>query len=131
MIKKSIRIIARLFLVAQFYYASAVCAQATGHSATLTWTTSDGGTLFNVYRAPGACPASAPTAFPATPASFVKLNATPIGALIYTDNTITPGTFCYIVTELGSGGTPESGPSNLASATPLPSAVTITITIVK
>lgn len=112
--------------------ASATRAQATGHSVTLTWTTADGGALFNVYRAPGGCPAAPPTAFPNTPAPFVKLNTSaPVAVLTYTDTTVTPTTYCYVVTELGAGGTPESGASNLAGAAIIPSAVTITVVVAK
>lgn len=110
--------------------ASATRAQATGHSVTLTWTTADSGTLFNVYRAPGGCPAAAP-ASPNTPAPFVKLNASPVAVLTYTDTTVTPTTYCYVVTELGAGGTPESNFSNLAGAAIIPSAVTITVVVAK
>ena len=100
-------------------------AQASSHSVTITWTTQDTGVMFNVYKAPGACPASLPTAFPGTPAPFVKV-ASAVQLLTYTDTAVTFGTYCYDVTE--TFGAMEGGASNLAPATINLGRVTIVVT---
>lgn len=105
-------------------------AQTTSpHRVDLNWTSSDGGASFNVYRAPGACPTTAPVAFPATPAPFVKLNSAPVSTTSFSDTNVVPGTYCYIATELA--GTQESNASNLAPAAVNPLAVVITVTVAR
>src|SRR5208282_4452572 len=110
-----------------------VSAQAA-HSVTLTWSSTDTGVTFNVYKASGACPAAAPASV-ATPAPFVKI-ASAITPLTYTDTSsnLTAGTiWCYFVTEFiaatSTAAAQESAPSNLAGGTIPLGKPTITIEI--
>ena len=109
-------------LAAVLFFASALPAQAqVPHSTTLTWnaSTSTGVTGYNVYRFVGAC---SPTV------TFVKLTATPITALTYTDTAVTAGvTYCYTVTAVSPGGESSNAgtwqvvtPIFTASTIPLP-----------
>lgn len=80
--------------------------QVTVHKADLTW--KDGlnpaGTTYTVLRSAGLC-SGTPT--------FSKI-ATGITLLTFSDLTVTPGNWCYVVTAT-SGGV-ESAPSNSAPA---------------
>jgi hypothetical protein len=80
-------------------------AQLT-HSAILTWTPAPGqaGQTFNVMRAMGPCSG--------TP--NYSTVATAITENTYTDTTVTPGNYCYVVTATFNGVT--SPPSNTAGA---------------
>ena len=101
-------------------------AQAQSHQAALTWTApSDAvaGSTYNVYRASGSCPVTAPGTL-----TWTKLTATSISVLTYTDTTITVGAWCYYVTQVQVGI--ESNPSTPAGGTARPNAVTVlTITV--
>lgn len=97
----------------------------TAHSAAVSWSApSDAisSSTYNVYRAPGACPASGLGTL-----TFVKLNATPITGLSYTDTTITVGSWCFYGTQVQNGV--ESAPSNTAGGNVSPNAPTITVVL--
>lgn len=92
---------------------AAACYAQSGHSVTLSWTDSQNpaGTTYNVWRASGACPATAPTSTP--PTGFTQLNTAPVTATTYLDTAVTAGdTYCYVVTAVGPNG--QSAPSNTA-----------------
>jgi hypothetical protein len=79
------------------------------HSFLLNWAApvdAVAGTSYNVYRVKATCPAD-PTTI-----SWSKVSSTT--ALSYTDTNVTPGPWCYYVTQVQSGV--ESAPSNLAGA---------------
>jgi hypothetical protein len=58
---------------------------------------------------------------------FTSLNSTLFTTTTFTDSTVTPGTYCYVVTF--TNPTATSGPSNTAAATILPAAPTnVTVT---
>lgn len=98
----------------------------TQHSATLSWTdpSNPTGTTYNVYRQTSACPATEPTSL----AGFTKLNTSIVTGLTFTDSTVTPGSYCYLVTAVV--GSAESGPSPDAGASVLPFApVSLTIVV--
>jgi hypothetical protein len=80
-------------------------AQAT-HSATLTWsdTQNPASTTYSVQRATGLCSG--------TP--VYSTIATAVTVKTYTDATVTPGNYCYVVLAVYAGVT--SPPSNTASA---------------
>lgn len=86
-----------------------IIAQTLTHSATLAWTdtVNPSGTMYNVWRESGACPATPPT----TTSGFTQLNTTSIQAKTYVDSSVIGGaTYCYIVTAVS--GSNQSGPSN-------------------
>lgn len=106
-------------------FAAGAQAQATAHSATLTITPASdavAATVYNVYRAAGACPVTGTGSL-----TFTKLTPTPISVLIYTDTTITAGAWCYYVTASLNGV--ESSPSVTAGGTAKPGVVTFSIVI--
>jgi len=104
------KLFALVFLVILILFCDVAHAQT--HSASLTWTAStDSGVSYNVYRLSGACPSSGTN-------GFAKINAAPVTATTYADNTVAPGTYCYYATAVLNGA--ESIPSNLASAVILP-----------
>jgi hypothetical protein len=86
-------------------------ATAGKHSTKLNWTAptdANATSIYNVYRAKTVCPVTGPGGV-----KWSKLAST--GALTYTDFSVTPGPWCYYVTQVQSGL--ESAPSNLAGAT--------------
>jgi hypothetical protein len=94
-------------------------AYGQGHSVVLTWVApadATSATTYNVYRLSGACPATAPT----TTSGFTKIATGTTAAVTYTDSTVAPGSYCYIVTDVEAGV--ESKPSNdvVAAILPLP-----------
>ena len=100
-----------------------VSAQATGHSAVLTWSPPTDvipGETYNVYRTANACPA--------TTATFAKINSSPVTTPTYTDSTITAGSWCYQITAVQNGV--ESAPSVSSGGNAKPNTVTITTVIV-
>jgi hypothetical protein len=93
-----------LFLLA----ALLISIPAFSHSVSLSWTAStDSGVSYNLYRLAGACPTSGTT-------GFVKINASPISGLTYSDTRIGPGDYCYYATATLNGA--ESVPSIYAPA---------------
>lgn len=109
---------------------------ATAHFVVLTWSDTDTGVTFNVYKAAGACPAAAPSGFPATPSPFTKI-ASAIAPLTFTDSSsnLTAGTvWCYTTTSFiaatSTAAAQESAASNLAPATIPLLAPTVTTIIV-
>ncbi|HUJ33272.1 MAG TPA: hypothetical protein VLY23_18465 [Candidatus Acidoferrum sp.] len=95
---------------------SAACP-TSAHCVNLSWTApadASGSSTYNVYRMAGACPASAPT----STAGFTKLTAAPQAATTYSDSTVTPGSWCYVATQVA--GALESAPSNNVLAAILP-----------
>ena len=82
------------------------------HSVQLSWTDSDTGVTFNVYRATAAC---------STNPSFT-LHTSGGTPLTYTDSTVGVGKFCYYVTGVDTASGLESLPSNSADAKVLPKA---------
>ena len=108
-------------LLAAFLFAGMAAAQ--GHQATLTWQTpSDvtAGSTYNVYRASGVCPATAPGTL-----TWTKLGT--VSALTLVDTTITVGAWCYYVVQVQNSI--ESAPSIPGGGTAQPNTVTITIVI--
>lgn len=92
-------------------FSGILFAQTGQHFTTLTWndTVNPSGTQYNAWRAPGACPTTAPTTTP--PTGFTLLNSTPLSAMTYRDTTVTAGLpYCYVVTAMGPQG--QSAPSN-------------------
>lgn len=60
-------------------------------------------TTYNVYRAPGICPASLAVSFPLAAPAFVLL-ASGVTGTNYADQTVLAGAnYCYIVTAVDSG----------------------------
>lgn len=101
--------------------ASATLAQATGHSATLTWTAppdATATTIYHIYRAAAACP----TGGGVGTLSFVRVDgvSSAISSTNYTDTTIGVGPWCWYVTAVTGGQ--ESAPSNTSGGTALPNA---------
>ena len=88
-----------------FLITTMLDAQAT-HKVTLTWNdlSNPPGTTYSIKRAVGLC-SGTPT--------FSTL-ATGITEKIYTDDTVTPGNYCYVGTATFNGM--ESAPSNTAAA---------------
>lgn len=99
--------------------------RAQGHQVSLTWVLSTDDTATNcpttgnsctqaAYRMSGSCPATQPTAT----TGFTLLSGTISPTVTsFTDSTLAPGVYCYIVTfTLGV----ESAPSNTAGATVRP-----------
>ena len=110
-----------LFLILALAFPSL----AQSHSATISITAPSDATSasgYNVYRASGICPATAPGTL-----GWTKLTASPITVLTYTDSTITVGAWCYYVTQVQVGV--ESSPSNAAGGTAQPNTVTFTVVI--
>ena len=110
-----------LSFVLLFGLAASSFAAAQTHSATLNWqdpSNPSTGTSYNIKRAVGLC-SGTPT--------FSSL-ATAVTGLTYTDNTVTPGNYCYEITATFSGA--EGPPSNSAPASVLPFApVNLSVTV--
>lgn len=110
-----------------FLFALAMPIMASAHSVTLGFTksTDDTGATgqgYTTWRQSGTCPASVTTT-----AGFTSLNSTLFTVASYTDSTVIPGNYCYIVTFTAAAAT--SVPSNTAGATILPAAPTnVTVT---
>jgi hypothetical protein len=107
-------------LLALLFLALPAIAQS-GHSATLSWqdALNPVGTTANIWRASGACPATAPTTTP--PPGFTQINTAAVaesgsaGAMVgtYIDTAVTAGdTYSYVITAVGPNG--QSNPSNCA-----------------
>jgi hypothetical protein len=112
-----------LFIAVMCVLVLPVYAQAA-HSVTLTYTaSSDAGSSYIVFRAPGACPAAGA----ALPANFAQIGTNPVGATSFTDTTVVAGTYCYDV-EASLGGA-NSKPSNYTPTIIAPGSVTVTITV--
>jgi hypothetical protein len=104
---------------------AALPVNAQGHTASLNWTAASdavAGSTYNVYRAAGSCPATAPGTL-----TWTKLTATSISSLSFTDSTITVGAWCYYVTQVQVSI--ESLPSVPAGGTAQPNTVTFTVVI--
>lgn len=86
----------------------------TAHSVTLTWNVPSDAiatSTYNVYRITATCPTTPLTsASAALTAGFAKLNSAPLTATTDVDSSVTPGTYCYFVTQVQGGL--ESPPSN-------------------
>ena len=85
------------------------CPGGGTHCTILTWTASPtfGVVGYNIYRSQLSGKETAP-----------PLNGiTPISALAFEDDTVSAGTFYYVVTAIASDGVTESSPSNEASDT--------------
>lgn len=89
--------------------AAVLLAQAP-HSATLTWVdnSNPAGTTYNVHRASGLCSG--------TP--VYSMIASGLTVKTYTDATVTPGNYCYVVTAVFAGIESPNSPTALA---PVPS----------
>lgn len=106
----------KLLFVATLLLGSIAWGQSA-HTVTITWTASSDAAgnpslVYDIYRAPAACPA--------TPLVFVKVGTTAPLALTFTDTAVPLGTMCYSVTSLVNGV--ESVQSNPAPAVVLPAA---------
>lgn len=110
-----------------FLFALAVPVLVSAHSVTGTFTKSTDdtgatGSGYTTWRLSGTCPTN-----PTTTTGFTSLNSTPYTVATFTDSTVTPGTYCYVVTF--SNSTATSVPSNTASAVIQPAApLNLTIT---
>jgi hypothetical protein len=106
---------------------AAVPVMAKAHSVSLGFTksTDDTGATgqgYTAWRSTGSCPASVTST-----TGFTSLNTTLFTGATFTDSTVTPGTYCYIVTFTASSA--SSVPSNAVAATILPAAPTsVTVT---
>ena len=104
-------------LIFAFLFAAAAIAQTPVHYVQLAWmdTVNPAGTLYQVYRMTGACPAAPVIASP--PPGFTLLTTTAIPATSYTDSTVAGGaTYCWaFVSVTASGG--ESAPSGTVQVT--------------
>jgi len=84
------------------FIISAFALAAQTRSVALAWVDTQNpatGTSYNVYKAPGVCPASGTPTWGTAP-----LNATPLTTKTYTDTPIAIGTSaCYAVTALFAG----------------------------
>lgn len=99
-----------------------ISTQAKAHSVALSFTksTDDTGATgqgYQTWRLTGSCPASVTTT-----AGFTALNTTLFTGATFTDSTVTPGSYCYIVTFTAAAAT--SVPSNTAAPVILPAAPT-------
>lgn len=108
----------KLLFVTMLLLTSIAWGQST-HTVTLTWAASPDAAgnpslVYDIYRAPAACPA--------TPLTFVKVGTTAPLATSFTDSAVPLGTMCYAVTSLINGV--ESVQSNPAPAVILPAAPT-------
>lgn len=97
-------------------------ALASAHSVGLTFTkstddTGAAGQGYIAWRLSGTCPANVTTT-----AGFTSLNATLFTGNTFTDSTVVPGNYCYIVTFTAASA--QSVPSNTAGALILPAAPT-------
>lgn len=105
-----------------FVFAAIMPVIASAHSAQLTFTKSTDDTAapgqgYTTWRMSGACPANVTTT-----AGFTALNSTLFTTNTYTDSTVIPGTYCYVVTF--TAGSASSVPSNTALVVILPQAPT-------
>lgn len=111
----------RITLVLLFGLVASAFAAAQSHSAVLNWQDPSNpttGTSYNIKRAIGLC-SGTPT--------FSSL-ATAVTGLTYTDNTVTPGNYCYEVSATFSGA--EGPASSPAPASVLPFApVNLSVTV--
>ena len=103
-------------------FSLAVPVLASAHSVTLGFTkstddTGAAGQGYTAWRLSGTCPASVTST-----AGFTSLNSTLFTTNAYTDATVIPGNYCYVVT-FTSAAT-ASNPSNTAGAAILPAAPT-------
>ena len=97
----------RKFLICLFLLAGfAVAQRDSQHSVKLSWLDplNPEGTTYTVHRTPGLCSGTA---------NYDKI-ADGVTGLTYTDSTVQPGNYCYVVTAVLNGM--ESAPSNAASA---------------
>ena len=100
-------------LVIALLLAAAAFAQAPQHYVKLAWvdTVNPTGTVYNVYRLAGTCPATAPNV---EPDGFTRI-ATALTVMTYTDTAVTTNTtYCYFLTAGvvgGTGATSESAAS--------------------
>ena len=103
----------RIFLALLLLIAFAATAAAQAHPATITINDNVNpvGTLHNIYRASGACPASITST-----AGFTKLNSAAIAGSGYVDATPVAGTtYCWVVTAVnGSEETATPSPGTQA-----------------
>jgi hypothetical protein len=119
--------IKRILLAGIFATMLSVSASAQAHSVTLTFTrsvddTSAAGQGYTTWRLASACPASVTST-----TGFIAVNATLFTTTTYTDSTVVPGKYCYVITF--TSGSASSVPSNTGAATILPAAPTnVTIT---
>lgn len=98
--------------------ASPVPSPTGGHQVTLTWTAASdaiASSTYTVYRISGTCPGTV------TLSSFTAITPGVTGTTSV-DSTVTPGLYCYVVTQVQGGA--ESAPSNTAQATIKPFAPT-------
>lgn len=115
-------------LLLSLVFVLAVPTFAKAHSVQLTYTkstddTGAAGQGYTAYRLSGACPSTAPT----TTTGFTALNTTLFTGTTYTDTTVVPGQYCYILTFTSAAA--QSVPSNDVAATILPAAPTnVTVT---
>jgi hypothetical protein len=112
----------KVFLTAMLALAFPVFTLAAPHSVTLGITRSPNDTQapgqgYTAWRKSGLCPASVTTT-----AGFTQLNSVLFTTTTYTDTTVVPGLYCYVVTF--TNPTATSGPSNTAAATVLPNSPT-------
>lgn len=100
---------------------------ASAHSVALSFTksTDDTGATgqgYTAWRLSGTCPASVTTT-----TGFTSLNSTLFTGTTFTDSTVIPGNYCYVLTFTAASA--SSVPSNTAAAVILPAAPTnVTVT---
>lgn len=117
----------KILAVSVLAFALPLVASAAPHSVALSFTksvddTGATGSGYTTWRLSGVCPASVTTT-----TGFTSLNASLFTGNTYTDSTVTPGSYCYVITFTAASAT--SVPSNTASAVILPAAPTnVTVT---
>jgi hypothetical protein len=115
----------KFFVVSVLAFALPLMASAHSVSLTFTKSVDDTGATgqgYTTWRQSGTCPASVTST-----TGFTSLNSTLFTGSSYTDSTVTPGNYCYIVTFTAASAV--SNPSNTAAAVILPAAPTnVTVT---
>jgi hypothetical protein len=106
----------------------AAFAQNGSHVAVVQWTDTlnPAGTTYNVYRQNAACPPTPPT----STAGFTELTNAPVSGLLYSDSTVTAGTWSYVVTANVNGvqtGPSPCGQGTVPAAGVPPQSITVTI----
>ena len=108
----------KISLIVLLFLARPIAASAHEVDISFTRSVSDTGAVgsgYTVWRLSGTCPSSVTDT-----SQFTPLNSNFLTVTTYSDLTVVPGSYCYVVTFTNASGT--SVPSPTASATVLPAA---------
>lgn len=99
-------------LISSIFFSALALSQTATRQVTLTITDPNNppGTMYNYFRAPGACGSN-------TESTFVKLNDAPTVNKSYVDKSVTLGSYCYRAVATFPGTAPDSEPSNTVQLT--------------